>query len=395
MLLAELLARYQKEIDTLKERHLYRTRLTLDGPQSGRNRVEGSELLSFCSNDYLGLANDPRVVQALKRGAEEFGVGAGASHLVNGHRTAHAALEEELADFVGAKRALTFSTGYMANLAVAQVFAGRRNLVLEDKLNHASLIDAGLLTRARLRRYPHGDADRARRMLSESKQRGALILSDAVFSMDGDIAPVDALIAAANEHEALATFDDAHGFGVHGRQGRGTLDRLGARPTGRILMMGTLGKAMGTFGAFVAGDEVLIDTLIQGARPYIYTTAAPPALAEATREALRVARREEWRRDRLRALIGRFRNGAEQLGLRLLDSDTPIQPVLVGDPQAALAMSAALRNAGILVVAIRPPTVPSGTARLRVTMSAAHTESDVDQLLDALQAASRTMAIRE
>jgi 8-amino-7-oxononanoate synthase len=232
-------------------------------------------------------------------------------------------------------------------------------------------------------------------MLSERKQRDALILSDAVFSMDGDVAPVDALIAAANEHEALATFDDAHGFGVHGRQGRGTLDRLGARPTGRILMMGTLGKAMGTFGAFVAGDEVLIDTLIQGARTYIYTTAAPPALAEAPREALRVARREEWRRDRLRALIGRFRNGAEQLGLRLLDSDTPIQPVLVGDPQAALAMSAALRNAGILVVAIRPPTVPSGTARLRVTMSAAHTESDVDQLLDALQAASRTMAIRE
>lgn len=368
--------------------------MTLDGPQSGRNRLEEGELLSFCSNDYLGLANDPRVVHALKRGAEEFGVGAGASHLVNGHRTAHAALEEELADFVGAERALTFSTGYMANLAVAQVFAGRRDLMLEDKLNHASLIDAGLLTRARLGRYPHADADRARRMLSESKQSGALILSDAVFSMDGDIAPVDALIAAANEHEALAMFDDAHGFGVHGREGRGTLDRFGARPTGRVLMMGTLGKAMGTFGAFVAGDDVLIDTLIQGARTYIYTTAVPPALAEATREALRVARGEDWRRDRLRALIKRFRNGAEQLGLRLLDSDTPIQPVLVGDPQAALAMSTALRNAGILVVAIRPPTVPRGTARLRVTMSAAHTESDIDQLLDALQAASRTMAAR-
>lgn len=392
ILLEAPLDRYLQEVDALKERHLYRTRLTLDGPQSSHNRLEGRELLSFCSNDYLGLANHPSVVRALRNGADRFGVGAGASHLVNGHRTAHAALEEELADFLGAERALTFSTGYMANLAVAQVFAGRGDLVVEDKLNHASLIDAGLLARSELKRYTHSNADQARRILSEGEQRRTLLLSDAVFSMDGDIAPIESLIEAVNEHQALAVFDDAHGFGVLGREGRGTLNRCGARPEGRVLMMGTLGKAMGTFGAFVAGDAVLIDMLVQTARAYIYTTAIPPALAEATREALRVARRDDWRRSRLSTLIERFRIGAEQLELRLLDSNTPIQPVIVGDPRDALAMSSALKDAGILVVAIRPPTVPKGTTRLRVTLSAAHTEADVDQLLAALDAARRTTA---
>lgn len=378
--------RYQRELDGLRERHLYRRRLSLDGPQGARVHLNGRELLSFCSNDYLGLANHPRVIQALHDGADRFGVGSGASHLVNGHRTAHAALEEQLAAFTGAERALTFSTGYMANLALAQVFAGRGDLVLEDKLNHASLIDAGLLSRAELRRYAHGDAGHARRLLAERDPARVLLMSDAVFSMDGDIAPVEALVAMSEESGALAVFDDAHGFGVHGPMGRGTLARAGRTPRGQVLLMGTLGKALGTFGAFVAGDAVLIETLIQSARTYIYTTAMPPALARATSAALELVRAEDWRRGHLDSLIRCFRSGAAQLGLRLLDSRTPIQPLIVGEPETAMAMSSRLEEAGFLVVAIRPPTVPRGTARLRVTLSASHTEDDVDRLLAAMDA---------
>ncbi|MDZ7842492.1 MAG: 8-amino-7-oxononanoate synthase [Gammaproteobacteria bacterium] len=385
--MTEPLERYRRELDELAAGHLQRTRLTLDGPQAGHVEVDGRRLLNFCSNDYLGLANDPRVVEAMQQSAARYGVGSGASHLVNGHRAAHAALEEALAAFVGAERAVTFSTGYMANLAIAQVFAGRGDLVLEDKLNHASLIDAGLLTRADFRRYLHGDAARARRMLGARESGQAVILSDAVFSMDGDIAPVNDLVDAAREHGALAVFDDAHGFGVHGPDGRGTLARFDVPPRGNVLMMGTLGKAIGTFGAFVAGDAVLIELLIQKARTYIYTTALPPALADATRAALDLARHEAWRRDRLRESVARFRAGAAGLDLALLDSDTPIQPVVVGEPERALRMSSALREAGVLVVAIRPPTVPEGTARLRVTFSADHTDDDVDRLLAALDAA--------
>lgn len=388
-MLDEPLARCRRELAALQQQHLYRTRLTLDGPQAGRVRIDGRELLSFCSNDYLGLANDPRVVEALKRGADRFGVGAGASHLVNGHRTAHEALEEELADFIGAERALTFSTGYMANLALAQVFAGRGDLVLEDKLNHASLIDAGLLTRADFRRYGHADAGHARRLVEARSGGRVLLMTDAVFSMDGDIAPVRDLLSVADRFGALTAFDDAHGLGVLGPGGRGTLAQCGATPRGRVLMMGTLGKALGTFGAFVAGDAVLVDSLVQGARTYIYTTATPPALAEATRRALDLVQQEQWRRDKLAVLIRRFRSGAVQLGLRLAPSETPIQPLLVGESAHALRMSDALRDHGCLVVAIRPPTVPVGSARLRVTLSACHAEEDVDRLLDALAAARR------
>jgi 8-amino-7-oxononanoate synthase len=388
----DILKRFQRELDELQAGHLFRTRLTLDGPQSSHAGLDGGDLLSFCSNDYLGLTSDPRVVEAMRESAGRYGVGAGASHLVNGHRAAHEALEAELADFVGAERALTFSTGYMANLALGQVFAGRGDLVLEDKLNHASLIDAGLLTRASLRRYAHADAGHARRLLAGHGRGSSLVLTDAVFSMDGDLAPVTGLIRAADEHGALAVFDDAHGFGVHGPGGRGTLARFGAAPRGNVLMMGTLGKALGTFGAFVAGDAVLIETLIQKARTYIYTTAMPPALADATRAALDVTRREEWRREKLRGLIARFRAGAGRLGLDLLESGTPIQPVMVGEPHRALRMSEALRDQGMLVVAVRPPTVPRGTARLRVTFSASHSEDDVDRLLAALDAAGRSAA---
>lgn len=351
--------------------------------------------MSFCSNDYLGLANDPRVVDALRRGADRFGVGSGASHLVTGHHRAHAALELELAEHVGAQRALTFSTGYMANLALGQVFARRGDLVLEDRLNHASLIDAGLSSRAELRRYAHADAGQARKILERrnpARGSGALVVSDAVFSMDGDIAPVKALISVCDEHDALLALDDAHGLGVHGPGGRGTLAHCGLAPVGRVLVMGTLGKALGTFGAFVAGDDLLIETLLQTARTYIYTTAIPPALAEATRTALAIARREDWRRESLRALIDRFRDGAGELGLALAASETPIQPVLVGESVEAVRISSALRDLGFLVVAIRPPTVPKGTARLRVTLCADHTPGDVDRLLDALDMVGRGAA---
>lgn len=388
----EPLDQYRQQLDDLGARHLFRTRLTLDGPQSARVESNGRQLLNFCSNDYLGLAGDRRVVEAMQRSADRYGVGSGASHLVNGHRPAHAALEQTLAELVDAERAVTFSTGYMANLAIAQVFAGRGDLVVEDKLNHASLIDAGLLTRAGLRRYPHADAAQARRLLAGHESGRTLLLSDAVFSMDGDVAPVKELVDAASEHGALAVFDDAHGFGVHGPEGRGTLARFAIRPRGNVLMMGTLGKALGTFGAFVAGDAVLIELLIQKARPYIYTTAVPPALADATRAALELTRREEWRRDKLRALVSRFRRGAEASGIPVLDSQSPIQPVVVGESEHALRMSESLRDAGVLVVAIRPPTVPAGTARLRITFSAGHTEDDVDQLLAVLAASYRDFA---
>lgn len=376
---------WRRRLEDLDAHHLFRRRLTLDGPQAPRVRLDGRELLNFCGNDYLGLANHPRVVEALQRGAVHYGVGAGASHLVTGHRAAHAALEQELAEFVEAERAVTFSTGYMANLALAQVFAPRGGVVIEDKLNHASLIDAGLLARARLLRYPHADVRRAQWLLAQHADKPALLMSDAVFSMDGDIAPLEALGAAARDHGALLAIDDAHGFGVLGPGGRGTLARCGGAPRDGTLLMGTLGKAIGTFGAFVAGDAVLVETLIQSARTYIYTTAIPPALAEATRAALALTRSEAWRRERLEALIQRFRAGAARMGLPVLDSETPIQPVPVGDSERALALSGALREAGILVVAIRPPTVPQGTARLRVTLSAAHTDADLDRLLGTLE----------
>jgi 8-amino-7-oxononanoate synthase len=369
---------------------LYRRRRVLGGPQQPRCLVDGRPMLSFCSNDYLGLANHPEVVAALRRGAERWGVGSGAAHLVNGHCAAHEALEEALADFTGRPRALLFSTGYMANLGVISALAGRRDTVVEDRLNHASLLDGALLSRATLRRYPHGDTATLGRMAAEGAPR--LIATDGVFSMDGDLAPIPALARIAREAGAWLLVDDAHGLGVLGREGRGTLDHLGLDARAVPILMGTLGKALGTFGAFVAGSEELIETLIQRARSYIYTTAAPPALAEATRTSLAIARREAWRRERLQTLIQRLRAGAAQLGLPLADSSTPIQPLMAGSAARALAWGQGLESAGILVTPIRPPTVPEGTARLRITLSAAHTDSDVDRLLDALGALPRREA---
>lgn len=346
--------------------------------------VDGQALLSFCSNDYLGLANHPDVISALKQGADEFGVGSGAAHLVNGHSHAHHALEEELAEFSGYPRALLFSTGYMANLGTVQALMGRGDTVFEDRLNHASLLDAGLHSAADFKRYAHNDMSALAQQLQQAGSGDKLILSDGVFSMDGDLAPLPQMAALAQSQDAWLMVDDAHGFGVLGQSGRGSTEHFKLDVAEVPIYMATLGKGLGCFGAFVAGDEALIEYLINEARTYIYTTALPPAVAEATRAALRLVQSEGWRRQHLQQLIQRFRHGAEQLGLPLMESFTPIQPLLVGEADVALAASQALLEQGILVTAIRPPTVPKATARLRITFSAAHSEEDVDHLLTAL-----------
>jgi 8-amino-7-oxononanoate synthase len=310
-------------------------------------------------------------------------VGSGASHLITGHNHAHHALEEELAEFVGAPRVLLFSTGYMANLGVVTALAKRHGTVFEDKLNHASLIDAARLSNANVRRYPHADVDRLTALVMAS-DGDKLITTDAVFSMDGDLAPLGDLVALAVQHQAWLLVDDAHGLGVLGPEGRGSLADRGIAIKPPTILMGTLGKAFGVFGAFVAGSHELIETLIQRARTYIYTTALPPAVAEAARASLKIVQTEIWRRQHLFALVEHFVDGARNLGLRLADSQTPIQPVIFGDAKRALAASEYLRDQGILVTAIRPPTVPRDTARLRITFSAAHEIAHVDRLLDAL-----------
>lgn len=347
--------------------------------------MDGQSYLAFCSNDYLGLANHPQIVHAFQAAAEKYGVGSGAAHLVSGHHIEHHALEEELAEFTNRPRALLFSTGYMANLGVMSALLDRGDTVYQDRLNHASLLDGGRLSGARLVRYAHGDIRALADRLSAHKAGEALVATDGVFSMDGDLAPLTELARICRDRGAWLMVDDAHGFGVLGRQGRGSLDDFGLGVEDVPIMMGTLGKALGTSGAFVAGSEELIETLIQKARTYIFTTAAPPAVAAATRVSLRLAQSEDWRRGHLQALVARFRRGAEQLGLGLMNSSTPIQPLVVGEAGRAVAISSALQERGILISAIRPPTVPAGTARLRITFSAAHSEAQVDRLLEALE----------
>jgi 8-amino-7-oxononanoate synthase len=375
--------RLRDELNQRRALHLYRTRRLLESPQGVEVRVDGEPLLSFCSNDYLGLANDPRVLGAFKQGAERFGVGSGASHLVSGHGVAHHALEEELAAFVGAPRTLLFSTGYMANLGVVGALLGRGDTAFEDKLNHASLIDAARLSGAAVKRYRHLDVARLK-VLMEMAQGEKLVLTDGVFSMDGDVVPLPALMELAQAHDAWLLVDDAHGLGVVGENGRGTFEYFGRRLEPAVILLGTLGKAFGTFGAFIAGDNDLIEFLIQSARSYIYTTALPPAVAEATRASLRIVQQEGWRRAALNERIAQFRHGATQLGFRLLDSPTPIQPLILGDADAAVQASEALRRRGILVPAIRPPTVPAGSARLRISFCALHSVQHVERLLEAL-----------
>jgi 8-amino-7-oxononanoate synthase len=372
------------ELERRRRSNLWRRRRLVSGPSGPEAQVDGRSMLIFCSNDYLGLANHPRVVEALQRGAERYGVGSGAAHLISGHSIPHQALEEELAEFTGRPRALLFSTGYMANLGVVSALLGRADRVFEDRLNHASLVDAGVLSRARLLRYPHRDLQALAQQLGDTGAARRLIVTDGVFSMDGDLAPLPELAALARQQDAWLMVDDAHGLGVLGPRGAGALEHFGLEEAQVPILMGTLGKALGTFGAFVAGSEELIETLVQQARTYIYTTAPPPALAEATRASLRLLRSEGWRRTRLRELVTRFRAAAAKLALPLADSVTPIQPLILGSAERALAWSRRLEEQGILVPAIRPPTVPEGSARLRITFSAAHTDRQLGRLLDVL-----------
>ncbi len=374
-------------LDALAVQGLYRSRRVIASPQGINLEIDGRTIVNFCSNDYLGLANHPDVVQAFKTGVDHYGVGSGSAHLVCGHSAAHHALEEELAAFTGRDRALLFSTGYMANVGVISALLGRTDAVFEDRLNHASLLDGGLLSGARFKRYAHVDATD----LGEKLEKAAgnkLIVTDGVFSMDGDFAPLDELALTAKKHDAWLMVDDAHGLGVIGERGGGILEYYGLNQDDVPVLMGTLGKGLGTFGAFVAGSELLIETLIQKARTYVYTTAMPAAVAEATRASLKIVIAENWRRDKLKTLSERFRLGAEQLGLQVMASSSAIQPILIGDSQKAVNISNALLAAGFLVSAIRPPTVPQGSARLRVTFSALHEEQHVDKLLDALAKAS-------
>ena len=374
-----------RQLQDRRQQHLYRSRQVIDGPQGVAIRIDGRDYLSFCSNDYLGLASHPDVVAAFHRGLDEFGSGSGAAHLVTGHSRAHHALEEELAAFLQRPRVLLFSTGYMANLGVMSALLGRGDRVFEDYVNHASLLDGARLSGARLLRYHHGDPDDLDTRLANAPAGEFLVATDGVFSMDGDVAPLAPLAAVAARHGAWFMVDDAHGLGVVGPGGRGSVAQAGLDMEQVPILVGTLGKAFGTFGAFVAGSDDLIETLIQEARTYIYTTAPPPALASATRTALRLVREEDWRREHLQRLIRRFRSGARQLGLALCASETPIQPLLVGAAAAALRLSEALRERGILITAIRPPTVAQDASRLRITFSAAHSEQQVDRLLGALE----------
>ncbi|MCV9919694.1 MULTISPECIES: 8-amino-7-oxononanoate synthase [Pseudomonas] len=362
---------------------LYRQRPLLQSPQGPEVVVDGQPLLAFCNNDYLGLANHPEVIAAWRAGAERWGVGGGASHLVIGHSTPHHQLEEALAELTGRPRALLFSTGYMANLGAITALVGQGDTILQDRLNHASLLDGGLLSGARFNRYLHNDADSLAKRLDKATGN-TLVVTDGVFSMDGDLADLPALAETARARGAWLMVDDAHGLGTLGATGGGIVEHFGLGLDDVPVLIGTLGKACGTAGAFVAGSEELIEALVQFARPYIYTTSQPPALACATLKSLELLRRESWRREHLAALVRQFRQGAEQIGLQLMDSPTPIQPILIGDSARALRLSRMLRERGLLVTAIRPPTVPAGSARLRVTLSAAHSEAQVQLLLNAL-----------
>ena len=396
----------------------------LDTPQGVHIEVDGKPYLSFCSNDYLGLANHPQLISALQQGAQQYGVGAGAAHLISGHSRVHHELESQLAGFVGKPAALLFSTGYLANLGVVQALVGRGDTVFADKLNHASLNDAMLLSRAEVKRYHHNDVVHLARLLGQAGSGRKLVITDAVFSMDGDIAPLPEILALCERYDAWLLVDDAHGFGVLGEQGRGVLFqqsppapllqsgehnpplRNGGKEertnpplkTGgwgdlakasRIIYMATLGKAAGVSGAFVAAEQMVIDTLLQSARSYIYTTASPPALASALLVSLKLMQQENWRREQLHKLIAQLRTGLSGLPWQLMHATTPIQPLIIGSNEGAVTLSEGLRARGIWVPAIRPPTVPQGTARLRISLSATHSEQDVTQLIETLHALAR------
>ncbi len=376
---------------------LLRQRRVLQGAQGPHIRMDGRDCLAFCSNDYLGLAAHPEVVSALRTAAADAGVGSGASALICGRHALHAELEEALADFMQRPACLLFSTGYMANLGVATALLGRDDAVFSDALNHASLIDAARLCGAAKHRYGHGDVRELQHLLSTNvTARRRVIMTDGLFSMDGDCAPLGDLARLADQHGAALWVDDAHGIGVLGDTGCGTLEHLGLAPSRVDVLVGTLGKAFGAAGAFVCGEADLVETLVQHARNYIYTTAPPPPLAAACLAGLRISRQESWRREHLLTLVRRFRAGAAGLGIPLAPDESPIQPLVLGSTGDALRVADYLLEHGILALAMRPPTVPEGTSRLRITLSAAHTEADVDRLLEvlavALDAASPVIA---
>jgi len=381
----------QTALQQRKEKGLYRRRKILNSPQGREVIINGQPVLNFCSNDYLGLANHPQVKQAFIQAVQQYGVGSGAAHLVNGHSRAHHALEEELADFCGYPRALLFSTGYMANLGVAQSLCTRHDSIIEDKLNHASLLDAANISNARLLRYLHKDYECLGAKLARCNRGEKLVSSDAVFSMDGDEANIAAMLEQCKKYDATLMLDDAHGFGVLGEQGRGSVNHQSIEPENVAVYMATLGKALGTSGAFIAGSEDLIETLIQSARCYVYTTALPPAIAEATRNSLHLLQTENWRQQALIKNIETFKHLAAQLELNLLQSNTAIQPIIIGDAKKAMDVSEKIFAKGLHVSAIRPPTVAKNSARLRVTLRADHSPQDIGQLVDAIQQAIKSV----
>ncbi|MGQ0800620.1 MAG: 8-amino-7-oxononanoate synthase [Pseudomarimonas sp.] len=382
--LSERLARQQVEREAASAR---RKLFAVDARDGVRVHREGRWLLDFASNDYLGLAQHPAVIAAMCEAANAHGAGSTAAHLVTGHHQLHQQLEDAVADWLGQPRALLFGSGYLANLGVMQALLSAHDLCVQDKLNHACLLDGARLSGAQLRRYPHADINAATRQLQSAPERAALLATDGVFSMDGDIAPLRELASLARAESAVLYIDDAHGVGVHGPQGRGSAALLALHADDTPLQLVTLSKALGGYGALVVGSDPLIEAVLQGARSYLFTTALPPALAAASLAAMRIARNDEQRRQRLHHNIARFRDGASQLGLPLLPSSTPIQPILVGDNASVLAIAARLATGGLLVPAIRPPTVPAGQARLRITLSAAHADEHIDRLLDGLHAA--------
>ena len=373
-----------RRLHSRKSNGLYRDRLTLEGSQGVNISIAGQDYLSFCSNDYLGLANHPELIEAACEGAHQYGVGACASHLTIGHHTSHHKLEEMLANFTGFPRALLFSSGYMANAGVVSSLVGRGDEIYSDKLNHASLNDAAMLSHAKWIRYPHLDLAILENRLSVSQAKCKLVITDAVFSMDGDIAPVAELLVLCEKYNAWLLLDDAHGFGVLGNEGRGIVSHY-ALSSPRIIYMGTLGKAAGVSGAFIAGQEVVIETLIQYARSYIYTTAMPPLLSCALLKSLALIKGEGWRRKKLMQLTEHLKKDLKLLRWNLLPSDTPIQPIIIGGNREVMQVRNALQDKGILVSAIRPPTVPKNSARLRISLSAAHGIKDVERLAIALR----------
>ncbi|HEY2926245.1 8-amino-7-oxononanoate synthase [Piscinibacter sp.] len=375
---------YARDLAALDAAHLRRTRRSVQAMRGTRLTVGDREMLAFCSNDYLGLAQHPALVEAAQRGAAQWGIGATASPLVCGHSESHELLEHEIARFLDLPRALYFYAGFAANVGLVPALVGRGDALFCDALNHACLIDGARLSRADIHVYPHNDVAALDRLLAESGAARKLIATDAVFSMDGDLAPLPDLLRLAERHDALLLIDDAHGFGVLGAGGRGSAAHFDLRSP-RLLVMGTLSKAAGAAGAYVAGDATLVETVMQRARSYIFATGAPAMVTEAVRASLRLIESEDWRRERLRAHGARLRDaiGDGRIG-RLLPSDTPIQPLIVGDNRAALELMSHLWERGLWVPAIRPPTVPAGTARLRITLSAAHSDADIDGLIAAL-----------